>query len=77
MDQLHGFNIWATFLVFLKGNFFTNFVRLAKDPEQEQLDPDPQKMNADPKPCLYTSMTLSLLFLHTFTQFNPLSISLN
>ena len=29
MDQLHGFNIWATFLVFLKGNFFTNFVRLA------------------------------------------------
>ena len=27
MDQLHGFNIWATILVFLKGNFFYQFCK--------------------------------------------------
>ena len=32
--------------------FFTKFVKLDPDPHSEKLlDPDPQKMNADPQPC--------------------------
>ena len=38
--------------------FFTNFVKLDLDPDldpdpdsEKRLDPDPQKMNADPQPC--------------------------
>ena len=51
------FNFRAIFLTLNKVVFFTNFVRLAQDPDphldpdprwEEQLDPDPQKINADP-----------------------------
>ena len=54
-------SFWS-FSTLYKLIFFTNFVRLAQDPDphlnpgplwEKQLDPDPQKMNADPQPCFF------------------------
>ena len=66
MDQIHSFNFKAIFFVFfnsLRGDFHkfcsagsgSAFKKLL-DPDphwEEQLDPDPQKMNADPQPWLW------------------------
>ena len=41
---------FCIFQLFVK--YFSNIIKLDPDPHwEEQLDPDPQKMNADPQPC--------------------------